>query len=143
VKIAIETTVAAPLATVWEAWTTPADIVRWNAASDDWCCPHAENDLRVGGLFRYRMEARDGSFGFDFTGRYTRIVVGRTIEYALDDDRVVTVEFSSGPDGVTVRETFDAEDEHAAEMQRQGWLAILRRFASHVVGGRGGAAPRA
>lgn len=144
-KIKIETTAAAPIDAVWEAWTTPAQITQWNAASDEWCCPTAVNDLRVGGAFCYRMEARDGSMGFDFEGRYTRIVEHELLEYTLDDERVVTVEFVPGDDGVTVRETFDAENELAAEQQRQGWQAILNRFASHVAAEQGDApdgAPR-
>lgn len=135
-QITIETMVAAPIDTVWRAWITPSDITQWNAASDEWCCPTALNDLRVGGTFRYRMEARDGSMGFDFEGRYTRIVEHELIEYALTDDRFVTVEFIPVAQGVCVRETFDAENEFAAEQQRQGWQAILNRFARHVAGER-------
>ena len=131
-KISIETTVAASIEEVWRAWITPEDITKWNAASDDWCCPEATNDLKIGGTFCYRMDARDGSIGFDFEGHYTRIAEHELIEYALDDDRIVTVEFVTGNQGVTVRETFDAEDELAAEQQRQGWQAILDRFAHHV-----------
>jgi uncharacterized protein YndB with AHSA1/START domain len=132
VKITIEVTVAAPIDAVWKAWTTPDRITQWNAASDEWCCPTAVNDLRVGGVFCYRMEARDGSMGFDFEGQYTRIIEHELLEYTLGDERIVTVEFVPGSGGVTVRETFDAENEHAAEQQRQGWQAILNRFASHV-----------
>jgi uncharacterized protein YndB with AHSA1/START domain len=131
-RIVIETMVAAPIEAVWKAWITPSQITQWNAATDNWCCPSAVNDLRVGGTFCYRMEARDGSMGFDFEGRYTRIVEHKLLEYALTDDRVVTIEFSPGDDGVRVRETFDAENELAAEQQRQGWQAILSRFARHV-----------
>lgn len=136
-KITIEATVAAPIDAVWKAWTTPAQITQWNAASEDWCCPTAVNDLRVGGTFRNRMEARDGSMGFDFEGRYTRIVEHELLEYTLEDERVVRVEFVPGSGGVTVRETFDAENELAAEQQSQGWQAILNRFASHVAAEQG------
>ncbi|WP_343125109.1 SRPBCC family protein [Gemmatimonas phototrophica] len=132
VKITIEVTVAAPIDAVWNAWITPDRITQWNAASEEWCCPTAVNDLRVGGTFSYRMEARDGSMGFDFEGQYTRIVERELLEYTLGDERVVRVEFAPGSGGVTVRQTFDAENEHAAEQQRQGWQAILNRFASHV-----------
>ncbi len=135
-KITVETTIDAPLDTVWQAWTTPADIVQWNAASDDWHTTSAAVDLRVGGQFSARMEARDGSMGFDFAGTYTRIVPHQLIEYALEDDRVVRVEFVAGESGVTVRETFDAETTHTIELQRDGWQAILDRFARHVAGGR-------
>lgn len=131
-KITIEAKALAPIDAVWEAWTTPAHITQWNAASDDWCCPTAENDLRVGGEFCYRMEARDGSMGFDFEGRYIRVIARELLVFSLDDDRVVTVEFLPGNGVVTVRESFEAENELAAEQQRQGWQAILNRFASHV-----------
>lgn len=134
-KITIEATVAAPIAAVWRAWTTPADIMRWNAASPDWHCPGAELDLRPGGQFSYRMEARDGSMGFDFAGRFTKVVPNERIEFVLADERPVTVEFLAGERAVTVRETFDAESEHAAEQQRQGWQAILDNFARHVGAG--------
>ncbi len=135
-KITVETTIDAPLDTVWQAWTTPADIVQWNAASDDWHTTSAAVDLRIGGQFSARMEARDGSMGFDFAGTYTRIVPHQLIEYALEDDRVVRVEFVAGESGVTVRETFDAETTHTIALQRDGWQAILDRFARHVAGGR-------
>lgn len=133
-KITIETSVAAPLDEVWRAWTTPADIQQWNAAADTWHCPSASIDLRVGGRFCSRMEARDGSAGFDFEGTFTEVVPHARIEYALGDDRRVQVEFVEEGDAVTVRETFDTEDVHAAEYQRQGWQAILDRFARHVAG---------
>lgn len=131
-KITVETTVDAPMDAVWRAWTTPADIMQWNAASDDWHTTAADNDLRVGGRFSSRMEAKDGSMGFDFEGTYTKIVEHEVIEYVMDDDRAVTVVFLAEDDGVTVRETFDAESTNEGEMQRQGWQAILDNFARHV-----------
>lgn len=130
-KITIEATVAAPVEKVWEAWTTPDDIKQWNAASDDWHTTKANVDLRVGGEFSSRMEAKDGSMGFDFAGTYTRIVPLRLIECAFGD-RALLVEFNAGENGVTVRETFDAESTHPVEQQRQGWQAILNNFAKHV-----------
>ena len=130
-KITVETRVAAPLEAVWSAWTTPADIVAWNAASDDWHTTRADVDLREGGVFSSRMEARDGSMGFDFTGTYTRIVEFRRIECAFGD-RTLVVEFEPGAKGVLVRETFDAETTHPLEQQRSGWQAILERFRRHV-----------
>ncbi|MDE3010912.1 MAG: SRPBCC family protein [Pseudomonadota bacterium] len=130
-KITVETAVAAPLGAVWRAYTTPADIVQWNSASDDWHTTQAAVDLRVGGAFSSRMEARDGSFGFDFAGTYIRVEPERLIEYAFGD-RSARVEFEPGADGVTVRVTFDAETTHPIEQQRQGWQAILDRFARHV-----------
>jgi uncharacterized protein YndB with AHSA1/START domain len=134
-RITVETTVVAPIEEVWRAWTTPDDIMQWNAASDDWHTTAATVDLRVGGAFSSRMEAKDGSFGFDFAGTYTKIVPQQLIECAFGD-RVLVVEFASGPDGVTVRETFDAEETHPVEMQRAGWQAILDRFARHVMSRR-------
>jgi uncharacterized protein YndB with AHSA1/START domain len=132
-QITIEALVRAPVEAVWRAWTTPADIVQWNAASDDWHTTRATVDLRVGGGFSSRMEAKDGSMGFDFAGTYTRIDEHRLIECGFGD-RTLSVAFIDGPQGVTVCETFDAEDVHSAEQQRQGWQAILDRFARHVEG---------
>lgn len=131
-KITVETLVQAPLADVWSGFVTPSDIKQWNAASEDWHTTQAEVDLRVGGEFRSRMEARDGSFGFDFGGIYTAVEPERLIEYRMQDDRVVRVEFLSLKSGVLVRETFDAETVHTPEFQRSGWQAILDRFARHV-----------
>jgi uncharacterized protein YndB with AHSA1/START domain len=130
-NITIETTVKAPLARVWEAYTSPADIVKWNFASDDWHCPSASGDLREGGAFSSRMEAKDGSFGFDFAGTYTKVVTNELIEYAFGD-RTARVAFSEGPDGVKVEVSFEAEETHSADMQRGGWQAILDNFKKHV-----------
>jgi len=132
-KITIEKLVKAPVDTVWRAWTTPDDIKQWNAASDDWHTTRASVDLREGGAFSSRMEAKDGSMGFDFAGTYTQVVPHRLIEASIGD-RVLLVEFEPGPDGVTVRETFDAEPTHSVEQQRGGWQAILDSFARHVEG---------
>ena len=134
-KITVETVVDAPIEAVWRAWTTPEDIKQWNAASDDWHTTSASVDLRVGGAFSSRMEAKDGSMGFDFAGTYTRIEKNRLIECSFGD-RVLQVEFSAGARGVTVRETFDAESTHSVEQQREGWQSILDNFARHVEGGR-------
>lgn len=130
-KLTVQTVVKAPLAKVWHAYTSPDDIVQWNAASDDWHTTRATVDLRVGGAFCSRMEAKDGSFGFDFAGTYTKLVPQALIEYTFGD-RAGTVEFATGDQGVTVRVSFDAETEHPVEQQRQGWQAILDRFARHV-----------
>jgi len=135
-EITIETTVDAPLDEVWSAWTTPGDVRNWNFASDDWCCPAAASDFTVGGRFNYRMEARDGSAGFDLEGTFTAIEDRARIEFALDDDRKVSVTFTDTGRGVRVSETFEAEDRHAAELQRQGWQAILDNFRKHVEDGR-------
>lgn len=130
-KISVEVTVAAPLAQVWRAYTTPEDIKQWNAASADWHTTNATVDLRVGGQFSSRMEAKDGSMGFDFAGTYTNIVEHELIEYAFGE-RSAQVEFASIPGGVRVRVTFDSEPTHSVEQQRDGWLAILNNFARHV-----------
>lgn len=131
-NITIETTVQAPIDRVWSAWNDPRAIEQWNAASPDWHTPSASVDLREGGKFRARMEARDGSAGFDFEGIYTRVEPQRLIEYGMSDGRNVRIEFMPTGQAVTVRETFDAEDRHSAEQQRQGWQAILDSFARYV-----------
>lgn len=131
-KIVIETEVQAPLATVWDAWVTPKDITNWNFAIDEWCCPSAEVNLEVGGNFNYRMEAKDGSLGFDFEGTFTKIESNESIHFELGDNRVVTVEFIETINGVKVVETFEAEDENSAEQQKQGWQSILNNFKRHV-----------
>ena len=130
-KLTVETLVNAPVAKVWSAYTTPEDIKQWNAASDDWHTTASTVDLREGGVFSSRMEAKDGSFGFDFAGTYTRIVPNKLIEYSFGD-RVAVVEFVPGPAAVTVRVTFDAETTHSEEQQRLGWQAILKNFRKHV-----------
>ena len=130
-QISVEAIVAAPVEKVWHAYTTPEEIERWNAASDDWHTTSATVDLREGGAFSSRMEAKDGSMGFDFAGTYTRIVENELIEYSFGD-RTARVEFTEGPDGVKVRVTFDSEPSHSVEEQRQGWQAILDNFARHV-----------
>ena len=134
-KISVETTVAAPIEEVWRAYTTAEDIKQWNAASDDWHTTAAAVDLRVGGAFSSRMEAKDGSVGFDFAGTYTKIVKHERIEYSFGD-RAAQVEFSEGPKAVRLRVTFDGESTHTVEQQREGWQAILNNFARHVEAGR-------
>ncbi len=130
-KITVETKVAAPVEEVWRAWTAPGDIMQWNTASDDWHTTKSEVDLRVGGTFSSRMEAKDGSAGFDFAGIFTKVVELNLIENTFGG-RVLTVEFINEKDGVTVRETFDADPTYPEEHQRQGWQAILNNFARHV-----------
>jgi uncharacterized protein YndB with AHSA1/START domain len=129
--IIVETHVEATAAEVWRAYTTPHDIMQWNAASDDWHTTAASIDLRVGGAFSSRMEAKDGSFGFDFAGTYTAVEPERLIAYAFGD-RTARVEFHDGENGVTVRVSFDPETEHPEDMQRDGWQAILDNFKRHV-----------
>jgi uncharacterized protein YndB with AHSA1/START domain len=134
-KITVEALVNAPIEEVWRAWTTPDDIKQWNTASEDWHTTRASVDLRVGGSFSSRMEAKAGSMGFDFAGTYTKVVPNELIECSFGD-RTLRVEFSEGASGVTVRETFDAESTHSRDQQRQGWQAILDDFARHVELGR-------
>lgn len=129
----LQATVDAPVDAVWSAYTTPADIMAWNAASDDWHTTAARVDLRPGGEFSSRIEARDGSAGFDFAGTYTTVVEHELIEYELGD-RSATVAFAETASGTSVTVTFDAEEEHPVAMQRDGWQAILDRFRRHVEG---------
>lgn len=131
-KITVETNVRATPARVWKAWNNPADIQQWNTAQEDWHTPRSSVDLREGGKFLARMEAKDGSQGFDFEGTYKRVVPQRLIEYRMSDGREVRVEFTERDGGVHVQETFDAETENPAELQRQGWQAILDNFRRHV-----------
>src|SRR3954464_4010474 len=130
-QITVETTVAAPVEEVWRAWTTPNDIKQWNAASDDWHTTSATVDLRVGGTFSSRMEAKDGSMGFDFAGTYTKIIAHKLIEYSFGD-RSAQVVFTPHPTSVGVRVTFDSDPTHPSEQQRDGWQAILNNFARYV-----------
>jgi uncharacterized protein YndB with AHSA1/START domain len=130
-SVVVTSTVKAPIAAVWDAYTTPEDIKKWNAASDDWHTTSAKVDLREGGAFSSRMEAKDGSMGFDFAGTYTKVEKHKLIEYAFGD-RFARVEFVPVQDGVQVTVTFDAETEHSVEQQRVGWQAILDNFAGYV-----------
>jgi len=130
-RITVETNVHAPIERVWQAYTTPDDIVQWNAASDDWHTTASSVDLRVGGAFSSRMEAKDGSAGFDFAGTYTNVVPKRLVEYSFGD-RTAKVEFTEKPGGVNVRVSFDAETTHSIEQQQSGWQAILDNFARYV-----------
>lgn len=132
-KIVVSTVVAAPMHEVWLAYTSPADIKLWNAASPDWHTTAASVDLRPGGKFSSRMEARDGSFGFDFEGVYTRVIPHQLIEYEFGG-RTAVVEFEDGEQGVSVTVTFDGEQTHSEEQQRTGWQAILDSFARHTTG---------
>ena len=134
-KITVETKISAPIEQVWRAWNTPDDVKQWNAASDDWHTTKSEVDLRVGGAFSSRMEAKDGTMGFDFAGTYTNVVEHKLIESTFGG-RILLVEFITGQDGVTVRETFDPESTHSVEQQRQGWQAILSNFKKHVESNR-------
>ncbi len=131
-KITVESTIKAPVEKVWDYWTSPEHIKKWNSASDDWHTPFSENDLRVGGKFASRMEARDGSFGFDFGGIYDEVVQNKRIAYTLGDGRKVVVNFSTNGSETKVVETFEAEDTHSIEMQQGGWQAILDNFKRYT-----------
>lgn len=132
-KIKIETRIHAPVELVWNCWTSPEHIVNWNHASDDWHTTKAENDLRPGGKFMSRMEAKDGSFGFDFEGVYDRVDEHAYIEYHLGDARVVQVEFKQEGSETIVMENADPETMNPLEMQVAGWQAILNNFAAYVL----------
>lgn len=130
--VEIETIIKAPVEKVWKAWTEPQNIIRWAYASDDWHTPYAENDLHVGGKFLSRMEAKDGSFGFDFGGEYTKVDTHKLIEYVMEDGRKVNVAFMVKGNDTQVIETFEAESQNPVEMQRAGWQAILDNFKKYV-----------
>ncbi|MCF8450033.1 MAG: SRPBCC family protein [Taibaiella sp.] len=130
--IVVECIVNAPLAHVWDVWTSPAHITQWNSASPDWHTTRAENDLRAGGRFLARMEAKDGSFGFDFSGTYTDVRTNQFIAYTLDDDRKVTITFTTEGDATRVVEAFEAESENSIALQKGGWQAIMDNFKKHA-----------
>ena len=132
INITVLATINAPIDIVWKKWTTPQDIIRWNNASEDWHTPKAENDLRVGGKFLYRMEARDGSFGFDFVGVYDDVKNHQFIAYTIGDGRKVKVSFTSSGNETKVTETFEAENTHTIEQQRSGWQNILDNFKKYT-----------
>jgi uncharacterized protein YndB with AHSA1/START domain len=131
-NVTVEATVNAPVEKTWESFTKPEHIMKWNFASDDWHCPSAENDLRTGGKFSSRMEAKDGSFGFDFGGTYTNVKQNELIEYTMGDGRRASVKFSPKDNGTLVSTTFEAENENPVEMQRGGWQTILNNFKNYT-----------
>ncbi len=130
-RISVETIIKAPMDQVWQAYVTPTDIKQWNAASEDWHTTNASVDLQVGGIFSSRMEAKDGSMGFDFAGTYTKIVEHQLIEYSFGD-RTAQVTFANSPDGVTVKVSFDSESTHSIEQQQNGWQSILNNFKKYI-----------
>ncbi len=131
-KITIEATIKADINKVWEMWNQPEHITKWNNASDDWHSPSSENDLRTGGTFKTRMEAKDGSMGFDFGGTYDEVVTNESIRYTMSDGRKVSVKFTTEGDFAKVTETFDAESENPVDFQRAGWQAILDNFMKYA-----------
>lgn len=128
VYITIETFVHAPMTLVWDTWNSPTHVVHWNHASDDWHSPKAENNFVEGGKFVYRMEAKDNSFSFDFSGTYEEIVDKKRVVTRLDDNRLVTTNFIQENDSIKIIETFEAEDMNSIELQREGWSAILNNY---------------
>jgi uncharacterized protein YndB with AHSA1/START domain len=130
--IEVSTTVKAPLNKVWEYWTSPQHITKWNFASDDWHCPNAENDLQIGAKFSYRMESTDGEMGFNFSGKYTEISPNNSITYLIDDGRKVSITFNEEGDSTKIVEQFEADNENARDMQQQGWQAILNNFKQYA-----------
>ncbi len=130
--ITVETTVDAPVEKVWECWNTPEHVMQWNNASDDWHTPSGTNDLRAGGEFVYRMEAKDKSFGFDFGGTYTKVEEHKEIAYTMGDGRKVRVQFEGDGERTHITESFDAESENSEELQRQGWQAIIDNFKKYT-----------
>lgn len=131
-KVTVEATVSKPVEKVWEYWTEPQHITKWSFASEDWHAPFAENDLRVGGKFVSRMEAKDGSFGFDFGGVYDEVRTNELISYTLGDGRTVSITFTSLGNETKVSETFDAENSNPVEMQKAGWQAIMDNFKKYA-----------
>jgi uncharacterized protein YndB with AHSA1/START domain len=130
--ITVAATVNAPIEKVWKFWTTPKHITQWNNASNDWHTPSATNDLRNGGKFNYRMEAKDNSFGFDFEGTYTDVKPNELIEYIIADGRKVQILFESLNDETHITEIFEAEEVHPTELQQDGWQAILNNFKHYT-----------
>lgn len=130
--ITVNVLVNASLETVWDSWTNPKHIVNWNFASDDWHAPAAKNDLSIGGAFAYTMAAKDGSFSFDFTGKFTEITPNKSISYILDDDRKVDITLELFEGQVMVIESFEAETQNPEDLQKTGWQAILDNFKKYT-----------
>ena len=130
--ITVQSKVNSPIKTVWECWTTPKHIMKWNNASEDWHTPYADNDLQVGGKFKSTMASKDATMTFDFEGQYTLVKQNEAIEYVMADGRKVEISFATTPDGVLVIESFDPETENPEEMQKGGWQAILNNFKKYV-----------
>lgn len=130
--LTIDVIINDPLEKVWKFWTEPGHVTKWNSASDDWHSPYVENDLKVGGKFLSRMEAKDGSFGFDFGGIYDEVKTHELIAYTLGDRRKVKITFSSEGNGTKIVENFEAENDHSIETQRAGWQSILYNFKKYT-----------
>ena len=131
-KLTVTTTINKNIKTIWDAFTLPQHITNWYFASTDWHAPFAENDLQVGGRFKIRMEAKDGSFGFDFSGTYSNVVLNKQLDYTLYDKRLVSVSFKEGNNQTIVTQVFEPETENTRELQQQGWQLILDNFKSYT-----------
>ena len=131
-SITIETTINAPIAHVWEKWTSPEHVQNWNFASPDWHCPKATTDLQVGGEFHYEMAAKDGSFSFDFWGTFQKIEEQKSLEILIGDGRKMQVTFDTTEAGTKVTEQFEPENQNPPEMQQAGWQMILDNFKSYA-----------
>ncbi len=131
-KITVSASINAPVEKVWDCFTNPSHIVNWNFASDDWHCPRAENDVRIGGKYNARMEAKDGSFGFDFVTIYTEVEEYKKISYTMEDGREASTVFESIGNKTNVTTIFDAENENPVEAQQQGWQMILNNFKKYT-----------
>lgn len=131
-RITVEAATHVPVAKVWKAWNTPGDIIQWNTPDPSWHSPSSENDLTVGGKFKHRMEAKDGSFGFDFEGIYDKVELHKEITYTMGDGRKATTLFAEQNGKTTITTTFDAETENDPEFQKQGWQAILNNFVKYI-----------
>lgn len=131
-KITVNATINSPIEKVWNTYTQPEHITQWNQASEDWWCPRAENDLKVGGKYNARMEAKDGSFGFDFEAIYDEVEPHKKLSYNMLDGRNATTEFISDGNQTKVKTTFDPENQNPIEMQQEGWQAIMNSFKNYV-----------
>lgn len=132
IKITVQTSVNATIEKVWKIWTTPNDILHWNNASEDWHTTKAENDLKVGGKFSYQMEAKDGSFGFDFEGIYDTVKTNELIAYTMADGRKSIITFKQQGKNINISQTFEAETENTIELQKNGWQAIMNNFKKYI-----------
>jgi uncharacterized protein YndB with AHSA1/START domain len=130
--IIVKTSVEASLEKAWDYWTKPEHVMNWNFASNDWHCPKAENNLKVGEKFSYTMAAKNGEMSFDFEGEYTEIETHKLIKYKLEDDRKIIVQFEQNQDNVTITESFDPENENSLELQQNGWQAILDNYKKYI-----------
>jgi|SRR5690606_477599 len=131
-KLNVKTTIQAPVEKVWQAYNEPGHIVNWNFASEDWHCPAAESDLKPGGKYKARMEAKDGSFGFDFEAVYDEVINHQKIAYTMPDGRKAVTDFETSGSSTVISTTFDSEDQNPMEMQQEGWQAILNNFKKYV-----------